>query len=75
MPSNVASVLSRVNAGEDAAVARLCDFLRIPSVSTDPAHRKDVAHCAEWMVRDLRTMGFNAESVPTAGHPMVLAHH
>ncbi|MFM8639894.1 MAG: dipeptidase [Planctomycetota bacterium] len=75
MPSNVASVLSRVNAGEDAAVARLCDFLRIPSVSTDPAHRQDVAHCAEWMVRDLRTMGFNAESVPTAGHPMVLAHH
>jgi len=75
MPSNVASVLSRVNAGEDAAVARLCDFLRIPSVSTDPAHSKDVAHCAEWMVRDLRTMGFNAESVPTAGHPMVLAHH
>jgi phosphatidylserine/phosphatidylglycerophosphate/cardiolipin synthase-like enzyme len=26
-------------------------------------------------VRDLRTMGFNAESVRTAGHPMVLAHH
>ena len=73
MPSELESVLSKVNAGEQAAVARLCDFLRIPSVSTDPAHAKDVAHCADWMVRDLRTMGFNAESVRTKGHPMVLA--
>ena len=75
MPSHVETVLARVNAQEPAAIARLCDFLRIPSVSTDPAHAADVAHCADWMVRDLRTMGFNAESVRTAGHPMVLAHH
>ena len=75
MPSHLDAVLARVNAGEHAAIERLRDFLRIPSVSTDPAHAGDVAHAAEWMVRDLRTMGFNAAAVKTAGHPMVLAHH
>ena len=75
MPSHVETVLARVNAQEPAAIDRLCDFLRIPSVSTDPAHAKDVARCAEWMVRDLRSIGFNAEAVKTNGHPMVLAHH
>lgn len=30
---------------------------------------------ADWLVRDLQTMGFNAQSAKTKGHPMVLAHH
>ena len=75
MQSHLDSVLKTIASEEASAIGRLCDFLRIPSVSTDPAHAKDVAHAAEWMVRDLRTMGFNAESVRTAGHPMVLAHN
>ena len=75
MQSHLDSVLKTIASEEASAIGRLCDFLRIPSVSTDPAHATDVAHAAEWMVRDLRTMGFNAESVRTAGHPMVLAHH
>ena len=75
MHQHLADVLARIDSGERTAVERLCDFLRIPSISTDPAHAKDVARAADWMVRDLRTMGFNAESVATAGHPMVLAHH
>ena len=75
MASPLESVLKRIDSQEAAAVARLCDLLRIPSVSTDPAHAHDVARCADALVHDLRTMGFNAESVRTAGHPMVLAHH
>ncbi|MFM8698673.1 MAG: hypothetical protein ACKOF7_08430, partial [Phycisphaerales bacterium] len=75
MANHLAAVRAFIDANEHAAIERLRDFLRIPSVSTDPAHAADVAHAAEWMVRDLRTMGFNAASVKTAGHPMVLAHH
>jgi acetylornithine deacetylase/succinyl-diaminopimelate desuccinylase-like protein len=75
MATHLAAVRAFIDANEHAAIERLRDFLRIPSVSTDPAHAKDVAHAAEWMVRDLRTMGFNAEAVKTQGHPMVLAHH
>ena len=75
MASNLASVLKHIDSQESAAVGRLCDLLRIPSVSTDPAHAPDVAQCADALVHDLRTVGFNAESIRTTGHPMVLAHH
>ncbi|MFM1935320.1 MAG: hypothetical protein RI990_279 [Planctomycetota bacterium] len=75
MDRSLDAVLARVNRNEPEALRRLCDFLRIPSVSTDPAHAGDVVRAADWMVHDLRTMGFNAERVDTAGHPMVLATH
>ncbi|MBL9141157.1 MAG: M20/M25/M40 family metallo-hydrolase, partial [Phycisphaerae bacterium] len=75
MPSQLDDVLAHLKANQKPILDRLCDLLRIPSVSTDPAHTADVARCAEWLVNDLRTMGFNAKSVKTTGHPMVLAHH
>jgi acetylornithine deacetylase/succinyl-diaminopimelate desuccinylase-like protein len=75
MASHLDAVLARIESEQHLMLDRLCDLLRIPSVSTDPAHKADVARCAEWLVRDLRTMGFNAKSVATEGHPMVLAHH
>ncbi len=49
----------------------LWEFLRIPSVSADPAHREDMHRAAEWMADQLRRMGFTAETIPTAGHPLV----
>jgi acetylornithine deacetylase/succinyl-diaminopimelate desuccinylase-like protein len=54
---------------------RLCDFLRIPSVSTDPAFDGETRRCAEWLVAELRALGFTAEAAKTIGHPMVVAHH
>jgi acetylornithine deacetylase/succinyl-diaminopimelate desuccinylase-like protein len=75
MASHLDDVLARLAADEPSIIARLCDLLRIPSISTDPEHAGDLVRCAEWLVRDLRTMGFNAQAVGTAGHPMVLAHH
>jgi succinyl-diaminopimelate desuccinylase len=51
----------------------LCEFLRIPSVSADPARRDDMERAAEWMGDQLRRMGFTAETIPTAGHPLVYA--
>jgi acetylornithine deacetylase/succinyl-diaminopimelate desuccinylase-like protein len=50
----------------------LHDLLRIPSVSTDPAHAGDVQAAAEWLGSHLRDLGVtNVEVVPTAGHPVV----
>ena len=68
-------VLAHIDADFDAAVARLSDLLRIPSVSTDPAFDQDTRRAADWLVDDLRTMGFNAAARPTIGHPMVVATH
>jgi acetylornithine deacetylase/succinyl-diaminopimelate desuccinylase-like protein len=52
--------------------AELSDFLRIPSVSTDPAHSGDVQHAAEWLAASLRAAGLSAEIHPTVRHPVVL---
>jgi succinyl-diaminopimelate desuccinylase len=51
----------------------LCDFLRIPSVSADPARRGDMRRAAEWVAEKFRGMKLATEIIPTAGHPMVYA--
>ncbi len=67
-------VLSRIDAEQDAALARLMELLRIPSISTDPAYAGDCERAADWLVSDLQSIGFTAEKRATDGHPMVVAH-
>ena len=38
-------------------LAELSDFLRIPSVSTDPLHDADCRRAAEWVAAELRRLG------------------
>lgn len=68
------AVLSRIDADLPAATERLCELLRIPSISTDPAYAGDCETAADWLVADLASLGFDASKRPTPGHPMVLAH-
>ena len=52
------------------------DFLKIPSVSADPAHKKDVAKGAEWVKSALLNAGCpHAEIIQTPGHPIVYGEH
>jgi len=69
------SVLAHVDHTLDDAVARLCDLLRIPSISTDPAYKADCDKAADWLVTDLQSIGFDATKRSTPGHPMVVAHY
>jgi acetylornithine deacetylase/succinyl-diaminopimelate desuccinylase-like protein len=49
----------------------LHDLLRIPSISTDPAHASDMQRAAEWLVDHMRRLGLdNAQVMPTAGYPV-----
>ena len=73
MTDRLAPVLDRIDCDMDAALDRLLALLRIPSISTDPAHKGDVAQAAEWLVRDLTALGFDARKDETPGHPMVVA--
>ena len=51
----------------------LVDYLRIPSVSAQSAHKKDVERCADWLVNHCRNMGLKTRLIRTQGHPIVLA--
>ncbi len=53
--------------------AELCDFLRIPSLSGDPAHKADMATAAAWVASQFKGMGLATETIPTSGHPIVYA--
>ncbi|GLS87668.1 hypothetical protein GCM10010873_26420 [Cypionkella aquatica] len=68
------AVLSRIDTDLPEALDRLLELLRIPSISTDPAYKADCARAADWLVEDLKSLGFEAASRPTPGHPMVVAH-
>ncbi|MCO4317052.1 dipeptidase [Phyllobacterium sp. 21LDTY02-6] len=73
--SELAPVLDALDSNLDKSLERLFDLLRIKSISTDPAFKPDCRKAAEWLVADLKTIGFDASLRDTPGHPMVVAHH
>ena len=50
----------------------LFDFLRIPSVSAQPAHNSDTLAAANWVKRSLEQAGLTATVHNTPGHPIVV---
>ena len=68
------AVLAKIDENLPQSLERLMELLRIPSISTDPAYKNDCAKAADWLVGDLKSLGFDASSWPTPGHPMVVAH-
>jgi Acetylornithine deacetylase/Succinyl-diaminopimelate desuccinylase and related deacylases len=67
-------VLTEIDTGLDAAMERLFALLRIRSISTDPAYKAETRDAAEWLVKELESLGFDASLRETPGHPMVVAH-
>jgi acetylornithine deacetylase/succinyl-diaminopimelate desuccinylase-like protein len=56
----------------DRLLRELTDFLRIPSVSTDPAHNADCRAAAEWVAGELRRLGCGEVQFLASGtHPVV----
>jgi acetylornithine deacetylase/succinyl-diaminopimelate desuccinylase-like protein len=67
-------VTDYVRRHQDTFLADLIEWLRIPSIGTDPEHTADVRRSAEWLVDRLRAVGFPTVEVwETAGHPAVFA--
>jgi len=69
----MSSIDEYLESGAERFERDLCEFLRIPSVSGDPARREDVSRAADWVAEEFRRLGFATEVVPTAGHPLVYA--
>jgi len=67
-----ASTSAFVEQHQDRLLDELKEFLRIPSISAQPAHAADVRRAAEFVAASLRSAGLeNVEIIPTAGHPLV----
>ena len=70
--SELDAVLERIDRDLDQSVKRLFDFLRIQSVSTDPAYREQCLIAANHIASDLKSLGFQTQIRPTPGHPVVV---
>ena len=70
MHSELASVFDHVDRERDKSVLRLLDYLRHPSIS---AHNIGIQDVADRLVVMLTAMGLETTTMPTAGHPMVVA--
>ena len=75
MSASVDAVLAHADADLAGSRDRLFDLLRIPSISTQPEYKGECVKAAEWVRDQLSGMGFEASVRPTAGHPVVVAHH
>jgi acetylornithine deacetylase/succinyl-diaminopimelate desuccinylase-like protein len=67
------AVIDYLKKNQSRAIAELCEYVRFPSVSAQPQHRRDLRACAEWVVKHCRAIGLEARLCPTKGNPIVVA--
>ena len=71
---NPGRALSYARARRGGFVSELKEFLRIPSVSSQPDRAGDVSRCAHWLARHLKKVGLDqVRIIPTRGNPIVYA--
>ena len=73
-PAGPDAALDQVDSQLEASLERLFALLRIPSISTQPEHAPDCRLAAQWLCRDLASLGFEASVRETPGLPIVVAH-
>jgi len=73
-PANPTRALAYARAHRKKFVLELKNFLRFPSVSSQPEHAGDVVKCATWLARHLRSVGLDhVRVIKTRGNPIVYA--
>ena len=71
--SPTADVFERIEREQESYLSELQDYLRSPSISTDPAYAQEVRRCAEFLRAKMREAGLEAELIETDKHPLVYA--
>ena len=73
MPAPTQDVLERIDRERERHLGELQEYLRIPSISTDPQYKPEVLRAAGFLRDKMRAAGLDAELVdsPTGGNPMV----
>jgi acetylornithine deacetylase/succinyl-diaminopimelate desuccinylase-like protein len=68
------AIFGHIDSNLEARIRDLFDWLRIPSVSADPAFQGDCRKAAAWLEARLRKAGMTrTELIETGGHPAVYA--
>jgi len=68
----VADLDRYVSASRAEFEAKLKEWVEIPTISAEPAHRTDILKAADAAVSYLRSIGAQAEAVATPGNPVVI---
>ncbi|WP_317992809.1 dipeptidase [Bartonella gliris] len=68
-------VLTHLDENIEKSLERLFSLLRFQSISTDSAYKDECRKAADWLVEDLKSIGFEASRRETPGHPVVVGHH
>jgi len=70
----IKEALSFTEKERDKQLQQLIEFVSIPSISTLPEHKPDIAKAAQWLVTHLQSIGLqNVKIFPTELHPVVYA--
>lgn len=72
--SSIDKVLARIDTDIDTSLDRLFELLRIKSISTDPDYAAPCRDAAQWLAKELTSIGIDASVRDTTGHPMVVGH-
>src|SRR5262245_37107221 len=68
----MADIKSFIAEGRQRYIDELCEFLRIPSISSSSEHKGEVRRAAHHLVAQMRAVGLeNTQICETPGHPMV----
>ena len=66
-------VLDYLDANRQQHVQQLCDFLRIPSISSQSDHDDDSRRAAAFVADELKELGLQVETIELGGLPLVYA--
>jgi acetylornithine deacetylase/succinyl-diaminopimelate desuccinylase-like protein len=66
-------LFDRLARAQERHLDELFAYLRIPSISTDPAYAGEVVRCADWLLARMADAGLATEKIGTDGHPLVYA--
>jgi len=67
------TILRYLEANEERFIQELFEYVRIPSISAQSDHAKDMQDCAAWLERRCEAAGLTAAIRETSGYPVVMA--
>ena len=62
------SVLERIERQKETYLEELKDYLRIPSISTDPAYGEEVERCSQFLAEKMERAGLTVERSELLGN-------